>query len=117
MIEIDDRVVMLLFILFLGYMLFNTREGFNVGGQEGMDYNGKCECNSSGVSPIEFTNCVAKQDDLCPYKNKYDCERNENSRCKWTSLWDKLKVLEEKINLAIKYSHINCKHLRPSVCK
>ena len=34
MIEIDDRVVMLLFILFLGYMLFNRREGFNVGGEE-----------------------------------------------------------------------------------
>tara|TARA_B100000700_G_C14906842_1_gene790190 strand:- start:10 stop:963 length:954 start_codon:yes stop_codon:yes gene_type:complete len=44
MIEIDDRVVMLLFILFLGYMLFNRREGFNVGGQENEEKFGACKC-------------------------------------------------------------------------
>ena len=43
MIEIDDRVVMLLFILFLGYMLFNRREGFNVGGEEVAGY---CDCTT-----------------------------------------------------------------------
>ena len=44
MIEIDDRVVMLLFILFLGYMLFNGREGFNVGGEENEEKFGACKC-------------------------------------------------------------------------
>ena len=46
MIEIDDRVVMLLFILFLGYMLFNRREGFNVGGEEDSSTEGYCDCTT-----------------------------------------------------------------------
>ena len=86
MIEIDDRVVMLLFILFLGYILFNRREGFNVGGEEGMDYNGKCYCN---VSDERYSDCVANQDKVCfAYPTEEFC--SHDPRCKWKSIMDRL---------------------------
>ena len=88
MIEIDDRVVMLLFILFLGYMLFNTREGFNVGGQN-LDYNGKCDCLDKSD-----TGCI--NEGICSKSSsKGVCDRE--SRCKWTSIMDHLDQISGQI--------------------
>ena len=100
MIEIDDRIVMLLFILFLGYMLFNQREGFNVGGEaEDSSTTGTCKCkykytggdlkciNETAVNGkysdklMEFWsgNCTnIKDKDSCS-----DLKVNDQLACKW----------------------------------
>ena len=79
MIEIDDRIVMLLFILFLGYMLFNRREGFNVGGQN-LDYNGRCDCLDKSDA-----GCIK----ICSNSpSKGVCENEKG--CKWTGVMDRL---------------------------
>ena len=89
MIEIDDRVVMLLFILFLGYMLFNRREGFNVGsslsdcsnrGRDCLDDNKCAWCSNGDVSwrpgmvPVQF--CTDLESD--EYIN---AKKDPNIRC------------------------------------
>ena len=76
---------MLLFILFLGYMLFNTREGFNVGGQVDVTKHlDQIEKNNQ----YRYINIkLAVDPNYCTNRgNKEDCQGTDddfNSLCKW----------------------------------